>query len=200
MTEESLKDLVLQHDASIQKFAQSIEHLAKAQSETSAEIKELGKRLEEITTYLAKQQVFSNKLDTMDRELVESFKRVHDRIDDIKQVQLSERGCQSVKLLDRDIKNCEKDVVALQKTNQKLEKKVEELTIRIDKLPQPQTLKWALSLLIMYAISFGTFVIDSVYKERSFEERQMLINKDITKELVKLNRNINVTVWREQKK
>lgn len=198
MQDGELKELVLKHDSAIMQLTQSIEHLVKSQSVMGEELKETNKRLEEITRFLAKQQVFQNKLDTMDRELADSFRRVHKRIDEIHDIQVSDGGCGSVKLLSRDIGSCQKDIERLSVDILKIEGKLEILTDKVKQIPKPQTLKWAIALLTTYAISFGVFVIDSLYKERIFAERQLLINNELTKELAKVNRNINVTLKKDE--
>ena len=180
MTEEALRELVLQHDTSIQKFTQSIEHLAKAQAETSQEIKELGKRLEEITTYLAKQQVFSTKLETMDRELAESFKRVHKRIDAIEQTQVSDSGCSSVKLLSRDVAAVTKDVNRLVGIVEEHRLNIEQHDRLHARSISPTALRWSAALVVGYLISFGTYVVQTFNKlERTDAKITTLLERDI---------------------
>ncbi len=190
MTEEAMKDLLLKHDTAIQKFAQSIEHLAQAQSDTSREIKETGRRLEEITKYLAKQQVFSSRLEAMDRELADSFKRVHKRIDDIETTQRSDAGCSSVKLLNRDVS-------ALTKEVNRLVGIVEEHRLNIEKIDRiqagaisPSTIKWFVGLLMPALIAFGSYVVVMFAKlERTDAEITTLLKRDI-KDTAKLMERI----------
>ena len=190
MTEEAMKDLLLKHDTAIQKFAQSIEHLAQAQSDTSREIKETGRRLEEITKYLAKQQVFSSKLEAMDRELVDSFKRVHKRIDDIETTQRSDAGCSSVKLINRD-------VAALTKEVNRLVGIVEEHRLNLERLDRaqarsisPTAMRWAAGFIVAYLISFGTYVVQTFNRlERTDAKLTTLLERDI-KDTAKLMERI----------
>ena len=186
MTEEALRELVLQHDTSIQKFAQSIEHLAKAQSTTSQEIKELSKRLEEIMTYLAKQQVFSTKLDAMDRDLVESFKRVHHRIDVIEKTQASDSGCNSVKLLNRDVMALTKEVNRLVGIVEEHRLNIESLDKANAKSVSPNYIRWAGGLLITFLVAFGTYVVQTFNKlEQTDAKISVLLERDI-KDVAKL--------------
>ena len=175
-----MKDLLMQHDSAIVQLTKSIDHLVQAQSTMSDELKETNKRLEEIMRFLAKQQVFQNKIDTMDRELIESFKRVHKRIDAIEQTQVSDAGCNSVKLLNRD-------VLALTKEVNRLVGIVEEHRLNIEKIDRvqagaisPSSIKWFVGLLMPVLIAFGSYVVVTFAKiERTNTELGTLLKRDI---------------------
>ena len=181
MTDDAMKDLVTKHDATITQLVHSVEHLVQSQTETN-------KRLEEISKFLAKQAVFSTRLEEMDKNLYESFSRVHKRIDNIENTQTSEFGCNSVKLLNKDIISCNQSIKRLEVSTLEQKGKLELLTDQVNQIPKPSTLKWAIGILAVYSISFGTFVIDGIYKERAFAQRQEVINTEITKELLELNK------------
>ena len=162
MDHESLTTQVLQHDAAIVSLTQSIEHLAKAQSRMSEEIKETNKRLEELMRYLTKQQVFTNRLEALDKELEESFKRVHRRIDEVVLTQRSDNGCSSVKLLHKDVEAIAKETKRLVTIIEKHEEKIEEHNAKLQKSLSPALLRWAGGIIIAYGVTFGVYVFQTL--------------------------------------
>ena len=162
MDHESLTSQVLQHDAAIISLTQSIEHLAKAQARMSEEIKETNKRLEELMRYLTKQQVFTNRLEALDKELEESFKRVHRRIDEVVHTQRSDNGCASVKLLHKDVEAIAKETKRLVTIIEKHEKKIEEHNAKLQKSISPALLRWAGGIVIVYGVTFGVYVFQTL--------------------------------------
>jgi len=171
MTDDTLKDLVLKHDneisllaSSIQSQSKSIENLAESNTETN-------KRLEEISKYLAKQVVFDNKLETMDRELTESFRRVHARINELHATQDSNTGCKSVQLLNKDVQSLAKDTTRLVNSLNNVEQEMRTNNEKLDNFPSPKLLQWVIGGVIVYLISFGSYVITSL------QDHQVYITK-----------------------
>ena len=162
MTDDALRDLVTKHDAMMAQFATSIERLATEQTKTNEEIKDILNNLKEITSFLAKQQVFSNKLESMERELIDSFKRVHVRIDEIDNLQKSENGCNSVRLLDRDVRSVHRDTTRLLGSVEEHRMKIEDLETFKATSMSSTTIRWVIGIAIAYSVMFGTYVVQSI--------------------------------------
>lgn len=173
-----MRDLVTKHDTVITSLVHSVEHLVSSQTETN-------KRLEEISKFLAKQAVFSTKLEGMDREIADSFKRVHSRIDELDSTQKSDNGCNSVKLLT-------KDVESLQRENIRLIGIAEDHRIMLESLIKSEashipssTIRWIAGFIILYSITFGVYVVQSFNKLEKLESST----------IVKLDRDMKDTEW-----
>lgn len=162
MTDETLRDLVTKHDSTINSLVVSVEHLVTAQAKTNEQQVETNKRLQEISKYLAKQAVFDSQLATMDRELTESFKRVHQRIDVMEAVQNSDTGCNSVKLLNKDVQSIARDVIRLIGTVEDEKLKVDAVDKAVKTYPSAGTIKWLIGGILVYLVSFGTYVVQSI--------------------------------------
>ena len=163
MTDDALKELVLKHDSEISLLANSIENQSKSIESLVASNAETNKQLKEISGYLAKQALFDSKLESMDKELEESFKRVHKRIDDLKNTQESTIGCKSVQLLNKDTQSLSKDTIRLVGTLEDTKNELHIAGKRIDELPSPKILQWVIGLVIVYLVSFGSYVVTSLH-------------------------------------
>ena len=173
MTDEIMRDLVSKHDATIDSLVSSVEHLVKSQTETN-------KRLEEISGLLSKQVVISNKLENLDKELVTSFKRVHNRIDELDTVQKSDSGCSSVRLLNKDVLALTKDTSRLVKILEKHDTKLEEITKQQDAYPSTTAIRWGVGIIVAYSITFGTYVSQSISGLSRTDARVLtLLERDI---------------------
>ena len=163
MTDDALKDLVLKHDSEIALLANSIETQSKNIENLVNSNTETNKQLKEINGYLAKQALFDSKLDAMDKEVEESFKRVHKRIDDIENIQESTIGCKSVQLLNKDTQSISKDTLQLVGALKDSKNELHVISKRIDELPSPRVLQWVIGLVIVYLVSFGSYVVSSLH-------------------------------------
>ena len=166
MTDEALRDLVVKHETSIsslllvsERLSEDIKNLVSSQHDTS-------KRLEEIAKYLAKQAVFSSKIEDMDKNIAEGFKRrddalyaglkrVHLRLDDIDKVQKSEAGCNSVRLLTKDVEHLTKEMETLVLT-------VSNVATTQSKILSPTALRWILGIVFVASMGFGSYVVRSL--------------------------------------
>jgi len=164
MTDETLKELVLKHENTIEKLASSVESLVISQGETN-------KRLEEIGRYLTKQVIFDNKLEAMDKDLSDSFKRVHKSIDTLEDTQNSNSGCKSVQLLKKDTEGLEKGYVQMAGAMGHIRITAEKMEKQIDSMPSPATIRWFVGLIAVYMISFGTYVVSSL------QQNEVMITK-----------------------
>jgi len=164
MTDETLRDLVLKHESTIEKLASSIDSLVISQSETN-------KRLEEISRYLTKQAIFDNKLESIEKEVSDSFKRVHHRIDDLESTQNSNTGCKSVQLLGKDVDGLEKGYVQMAGAMGDVRITAEKMEKQIDSMPSSVTIRWFVGLIAVYMVSFGTYVVSSL------QQNEVMITK-----------------------
>lgn len=157
MTDEALKDLVLKHDHTIENLANSVEALVNSNTETN-------KRLEEISRYLAKQAVFDTKLADMDKDISESFQRVHKRIDEVDNIQKSNDGCKSVQLLHKDVTALTKTVSQLAGTVGDIKISNEHTDSKVNSLPTPKVIAWVAGFSIAYLVSFGVYVVQQLHE------------------------------------
>lgn len=148
MTDDDIRNLLAKHDT-------TLDHLMVTQTETN-------KRLEEITKFLTKQVVFTNKLENMDRDVAETFKRVHDDINNLYKIQNSTDGCNSVRLVTKDIEALTKDIASLASTTISQQKAIKLVTEHQSNYPTPATLRWGFGLLILGALSFGGVFIQNM--------------------------------------
>lgn len=177
MTDEALRSVVAQHDTTIVQLVTSVEHLVKSQSETN-------KRLEDISKLLTKQIVLSTKLEEIDRNAAETFSRVHKKIEELEDVQKSEVGCNSVRILQKDVERALRDLERLEvqilRNRGDLDIIAQEQTHTV----KPATLKWALGMLIVYSVSFGSFVVSNLYELRSIVTKQTVVNQMLAEKIL----------------
>ena len=162
MTDDAMQDLVLKHDSTITQLATSVQNQSKSVEDLVKSNNETNKRLEEISRYLAKQAVFDSKLEAMDRELSDSFKRVHKRIDEMDEIQTSTSGCKSVQLLTKDVESVEKESTHLAGTIGDMKITLETQQKAIDSLPSSKIIMWVLGFIIVYSITFGSYVVSEL--------------------------------------
>jgi len=180
MTDEAMRELVTKHDTVIEQLVvsnsqivTSVEHLVEAQKESNERQLATNSRLEEISKFLAKQAVFSTKLETMDREVRESFKRrdeakaesdrrIHARIDEVATTQKSDNGCNSVRLLTKDVEALTREVAKLVNDEVEQRTRVEKLEAARAADVSPTTVKWVVGLIIAYSVMFGTYVVQAI--------------------------------------
>ena len=191
MTDEAMRDLLARHDtdiveqkATIKSLVVSVEHLVVAQTETNEQLKDISK-------YLAKQAIFTNKLETMDREikeafvrrdkdLVEKIKRFHQRVDEIDVIQKDENGCNSVRLLHKDVESISRDVARLIGLSEEHRMSIEQLEKKDAAAVSPTTIRWATGIIILYSITFGTYVVQGFSEMNSLNSKiSVLLERNI---------------------
>jgi len=202
MTDEAMRDLLARHDtdiveqkATIKSLVVSVEHLVKAQTETNEQLKDISK-------YLAKQAIFTNKLETMDREvkeaftrrdkeLVEKIKRVHQRVDEIDVIQKDDSGCNSVRLLHKDVESISREMTRLIGITEEHRIGIEQLEKKDAAAVAPATIRWAAGIIILYSITFGTYVVQTFNQmQRVNSKMTVLLSRDI-KDTEKLSLIVN---------
>ena len=98
MSDEDYKDLIITHDKQIDKIDNHLDNLAKSVGDLSTSISASNRKMEDFTTMLSQQNVIMEKFANMDKELTDSFKRVHQRIDNIEKMQGGD-GCRAISKL-----------------------------------------------------------------------------------------------------
>lgn len=139
----------------------------------------LARELSNISKKLCNKDLLDNRLDMLDKEITESFKR----IDSIATIQASDKGCNSVRLLTKDVQSLNKDTLRLVGVTEEHRIKLERIDEDIAKNIAPSTIKWVTGLLVAYSIMFGTYIVTSINK----------LNSTDVKTLSMLNRNIKDT-------
>jgi len=191
MTDEAMRDLLARHDtdiveqkATIKSLVVSVEHLVVAQTETNEQLKDISK-------YLAKQAIFTNKLETMERETKEAFirrdneltekiKRFHQRVDEIGLIQKDENGCNSVRLLHKDVESLTRDVTRLIGLIEEHRMSIEQLEKKDAAAVSPTTIRWAAGITILYSITFGTYVVQGFSEMNSLNSKiSVLLERNI---------------------
>jgi len=157
VTDETLRDLVLKHESTIEKLAISIESLVVSQSETNT-------KLGDISKSLSKHAVLDTKLDNIVHETKDTFKRAFSRIDKLEETQGSNNGCKSVQLLAKDTEGLEKGYVQMAGAVGDIRINTENMERQIDSLPSPTTVRWFVGLIAVYMVSFGSYVVSSLQK------------------------------------
>jgi len=203
MTDEAMRDLLARHDtdiveqkATIKSLVVSVEHLIVAQTETNEQLKDISK-------YLAKQAIFTNKLETMDRDikeafarrdkdLVEKIKRFHQRVDEIDIIQKDENGCNSVRLLHKDVESLTRDVTRLVGLVEEHRMSIEQLEKKDAAAVAPATIRWATGITILYSITFGTYVVQGFNEMNSLNSKiSVLLERNIRDVRELMHKRIN---------
>ena len=185
MTDEVMKDLVTKHDTTIAQLALSVEHLVSSQAETNTQLKDISK-------YLAKQAVFSTRFEDMNRELTDSFKRVHLRIDEIDNIQKNEHGCNSVRLLTKDIESLTKDTIRLVGIGEDHRQHIEALQKVQSGYPSTLMIRSVLGIVFLYLVSFGVYVVQSINNLALTEVKiAALVDRDII-DIGKLEKKVEI--------
>ena len=182
MTDDAMKELVTKHDTVIEhlvtsnaEIVNSVKNLVEAQKESNERQMATNARLEEISKFLAKQVVFSTKLESMDKEVAESFTRrdiekkesdtrIHKRIDEVELLQKSSSGCQSVMLLKKDVDVNARDVTRLIGDSEEHRIMLDGMDKKISNYPSNKAIVTAVIFVFGYMVVFGTYVVQSIGK------------------------------------
>jgi len=141
MNDSDYKDMVIEHDKHIESLATSIESLATGVGATN-------KKLEDIIDVISTQNVLIEKFTNLETNLKESFNRVYNKIRAIEEKQ-DLNGCPVLNI------EAEKIRVA--------NKRISNLEIEVKKIISPMLIKSTASLLIIQAILFGTYLVQSIH-------------------------------------
>ena len=170
MTDNELKELVNKHDAVIGQLVTSNSQIVASIDNLVIAQRASNDRLSEISILLGKQDILSIKLDTMDKDIQESFnrrdvivvdsvKRLHSRIDELERIQKSDSGCSSVKLMSKDIDSNSRDIIKLTGDHEEHRIRVKHLEEHRAADISPITIKWITGMIVAYSITFGTFIV-----------------------------------------
>ena len=162
---DSLTYTQSQHDKDISKLVISVGNLVDTQKESN-------KRLEVITEHLANSAIASSKLEQMEREITDSFRQrdrernetnkvFGEKIEAIEHIQRSDAGCQSVKLLAKDVSSMNREHILVMSTLKEHKDKLSNMDKHFTNMVSPATIKWIGGFIIMYSIAFGSYVVSS---------------------------------------
>jgi len=177
MTDEVMRDLVGKHDAILAEYGATIKQLAISVEHSASQQVETNKQLREITVFLTEQKLITSRIETLDKELSESFKRVHKRIDIIENVQQTSDGCNSVKLLHKDVVSISRDVTRLVGTTEEHRLHIEKLDNHNAASISPVAIRWVVGLIVGYSVMFGTYVVQTFSQTSRINEKLATIVK-----------------------
>jgi len=153
--------------------------------------KDLTKELSSISQKLNNQDLVNNRLALLDKEVAESFKRrddsivesnkqINKRIDDIAIIQTSDNGCNSVRLLTKDVQALTRDTIRLVGVTEEHRIKIEHIDEDRAKDISPASIKWAIAIFIGYTITFGTYIVNSINALHSTDVKTLsMLNRDM---------------------
>lgn len=81
MTEDAIAAKITEHDIHLDKLSVAIEHLAATAADTNAQIGKTNDKIDRMVEVLSAQNVIKERLNNLEDNLKESFKRVHGRAD-----------------------------------------------------------------------------------------------------------------------
>jgi len=149
VTDENFKDMVIAHDKDISTLATSIETLASNVGATN-------NRLSEVIDIMNQQSVLVERMNNMDHNVTESFKRAWGRLEKL-EVMAETNGCNIARGLDK-----EKDVFT--EKIKVINNRLHDVEINTSTFWSGAAPKWILGLLVSYSITFGTYVVTSLHK------------------------------------
>lgn len=191
MTDETMKDLVNEHDKIIKQLINNNMELTNNVKALVAAQTEMAKQLKSISESLTKQMFISERLENMDKEIRDSFslrdknilegqKRVFDRIAVMEKIQQSDIGCNSVRLLTKDVDNLIKEIDRIIKIDEINNNRITVLENHNASIISPATYKWTAAILISYSIMFGVYVVQSINSlSAAYKESSTLLHRDI---------------------
>ena len=180
MTDKTLEDLVTKHDGSINKLLQNIEQLTNAQYGIAEQLKQLYTRVDGTLGFLTEQKIILSKIENIEHNIEDSIKRVHKRIDAVENVHSNGIGCESVKLLSKDVISLTKDINRVAKMIESHADSIDFLNRESAGRLSPAVARVAVGFVITYMVSFGAYVVNSINNLWKQEE----INKTIIKHYI----------------
>ncbi len=149
MEVKEFKDLILDHDRQIGTLANHMEVLVDNIGVTN-------RKLDDVVEVITTQTVLIERFNNLDKDLKESFDRVHTKVEIISDVQHSAEGCTALQVSTQKMKDVQRSV-------DKNTDNIEAVESTLGTYVSGATMKWALVLILTYAISFGTYVVDNLH-------------------------------------
>ncbi len=157
----------------------------------SVELKELEKVVSGVETKIEMiERDIDSKHTAMDKDVKESFDRIHDKIRDLSRNQLD--GCPALKLSDQKTKD---GLKALDKSCVSNTDNIGDVSTVVAALPSVVTIRWAVGIVISSMFIFSSY-LTSEFKvlhtqvevlDKTGTARLYAVQTGITKELVRLN-------------
>ena len=155
MTDDQYKDMVIDHDKHIDTLAGSIENLAINVSDTNS-------KLGDVIEVMSHQTVLVERMNNMDNNVSESFKRAWGRLEKL-EVMVDTNGCNIAKGLAVESNAFKDKLVVVNKRIKGTEESVTKLSDKLNETVTGNVIRWALGLLIVYSVTFGTYVVQSIH-------------------------------------
>lgn len=149
MEVKEFKDLILDHDRQIGTLANHMEVLVDNIGMTN-------RKLDDVVEVITTQTVLIERFNNLDKDLKESFDRVHRKVEIISDVQHSTDGCTALQVSTQKMKDVQRSV-------DKNTDNIEDMQNELGTFVSGATMKWALVLILTYAISFGAFAVNAIH-------------------------------------
>ena len=142
--------MVIQHDKHIDSLASSIGSLA-------SNVQDTNNKLGDVIDVLAQQNVLVERINNLDSNVAESFKRAWGRLGKLED-ESANGGCDAAKALHKEKASITEKIDASNCRIKDLEVDVKDISSDV---VGSSTIRWALGLLIFYSITFGVYVVTS---------------------------------------
>lgn len=149
-----IKTTVAEHSIHITSLGEALKDLAVATEHTN-------KKLDKVAEALSTQSVIMEKLNNLDENIRDSFKRRDDRLLALETTQ-SGNGCAKLNVAEESIKSLGRSIdtlKAMHKSDDRLmSERVDKLESKTDSIVSATTIKWAIGITIAAVITFIGFV------------------------------------------
>ena len=156
MHEDYYRKMVIDHEKHLETLTSSVSHLTNIVGSTNS-------KLDDVIAVITQQNVLVERMNNLDNNVADAFKREGGRIDRLEQVSgdsgcsLAKKLCSSYEVLDEKLKVANKRIDTTNVSVKTVDTKVEGTV-------SSNVVRWALSLLMVYSIGFGTYVVSSLHK------------------------------------
>ena len=178
MTEEEHKKLSVHTDKNLEILTHSVTQLTN-------NVSTINSRMEDMLKLMADHNVMTERLNNMDANMKEFSARIGNRVQLLEESH-SGSGCQAMKSAEESIK-------AVNKSIDTVRGRVKENETRLTDTISATTAKWLAGILIVYTVSFGTYVVKDlqnlgtqVEMQKGINHNQESINDNTTRTLRKL--------------
>lgn len=150
-------------------------------------IKNINKSISELNVSSLNKNVFEERLKIIEDKLDSNIELLNGKIENIENIQNSDSGCTSVKLLSKDVRELTKNINELVQITKSHNIDIENLKIKQESNLKVNTVKAVIFFSITYAVAFGSYVIKSINDlSKTNNEALILIHKEV-KDVQKLN-------------
>ena len=178
MTEEEHKKLSVHTDKNLEILTHSVTQLTN-------NVNTINSRMEDMLKLMADHNVMTERLNNMDSNMKEFSARMGERLLSLEESH-SGSGCQAMRSAEESIK-------AVGKSIDTVRDRVKESEIKLNDTITATTTKWLVGILIIYTVSFGTYVVQGIQglEKQAVEKIQM--QKGINHNQESINDNTTTT-------